>query len=74
MAEFGSIGTQMGKPYSIPKEDYIIRSARTWHTLPGAQQSDVGLSAIVEAHRIVVSELSNALENAPLISRTNRDV
>ncbi|GAA5917930.1 hypothetical protein JCM5296_007001 [Sporobolomyces johnsonii] len=48
-----SVSTQMGKPYSIPKEDYIIRSASTWHTQPGALPSDAGLSAMVEMHRIV---------------------
>jgi hypothetical protein len=50
----------MGKPYSIPKEDYIIRSARTWHTQPGAQRSDSGLSAMAEMHRIVVGGLPGA--------------
>jgi hypothetical protein len=45
----------MGKPYSIPKEDYIVRSAKTWFSQPGSQRSDSGLSAMVEMHRIVVS-------------------
>lgn len=44
----------MGKPTSIPKEDYIIRNSKNWHTHRGAQKSDVGLSAMVEMHRIVV--------------------
>ncbi|KAM0751306.1 hypothetical protein T439DRAFT_380294 [Meredithblackwellia eburnea MCA 4105] len=48
-----SISTQMGKPYSIPKEDFIIRNAKSWHREPGAQKTDVGLSAMVEMHRIV---------------------
>lgn len=45
----------MGKPYSIPKEDFIIRNAKSWYREPGAQKTDVGLSAMVEMHRIVVS-------------------
>ncbi|GAA5906540.1 Zn(II)2Cys6 transcription factor [Sporobolomyces salmoneus] len=48
-----SVSTQMGKPYSIPREDYIIRSASTWYTQPGSIPSDVGLSAMVEMHRII---------------------
>ncbi|GAA5889963.1 hypothetical protein JCM16303_004877 [Sporobolomyces ruberrimus] len=48
-----SVSTQMGKPYSIPREDYIIRSASTWYTQPGSITSDVGLSAMVEMHRII---------------------
>ncbi|GAA5983553.1 hypothetical protein JCM5350_000273 [Sporobolomyces pararoseus] len=48
-----SVSTQMGKPYSIPREDYIIRSASTWYTQPGSIGSDVGLSAMVEMHRII---------------------
>ncbi|KAL8290408.1 hypothetical protein RQP46_002666 [Phenoliferia psychrophenolica] len=48
-----SVSTQMGKPYSIPKEDFIIRNAKTWFQAPGAQKTDVGLSAMVEMHRIV---------------------
>jgi len=43
----------MGKPYSIPREDYIIRSASNWYTQPGSIPSDVGLSAMVEMHRII---------------------
>ncbi|GAA5934373.1 Zn(II)2Cys6 transcription factor [Sporobolomyces koalae] len=48
-----SVSTQMGKPYSIPREDYIIRSASNWYTQPGSIASDVGLSAMVEMHRII---------------------
>lgn len=44
----------MGKPYSIAKEDFIIRSAPTWWRGPGAISSDAGLSAMVELLRIVV--------------------
>ena len=59
----------MGKPYSIPREDYIIRSAKTWHTQPGAQRSDSGLSAMVEMHRIVVSALKDLCDRPLLIFR-----
>ncbi|SCV73842.1 BQ2448_6272 [Microbotryum intermedium] len=52
-----SISTQMGKPFSIPKEDYLIRNARTWFLQPGAQPSDSGLSAMVEMHRCVKAQL-----------------
>ncbi|BGP18069.1 hypothetical protein JCM10213v2_006120 [Rhodosporidiobolus nylandii] len=48
-----SVATQMGKPYSISKEDFIIRSAPTWHRQVGNQPSDSGLSAMVEMQRIV---------------------
>ncbi|GAA5907259.1 hypothetical protein JCM6882_008404 [Rhodosporidiobolus microsporus] len=48
-----SVSTQMGKPYSISREDYLIRSASGWHRQPGAQPSDSGLSAMVEMHRVV---------------------
>lgn len=48
-----SVSTQMGKPYSIPREDYIIRSASSWYTQAGSIPSDVGLSAMVEMHRII---------------------
>ncbi|GAA5822507.1 hypothetical protein JCM11251_006362 [Rhodosporidiobolus azoricus] len=48
-----SVSTQMGKPYSISREDYLIRSASHWHRQPGMQPSDSGLSAMVEMHRIV---------------------
>jgi hypothetical protein len=45
----------MGKPYSIAREDFIIRSAPTWWRGPGAISSDPGLSAMAELMRIVVS-------------------
>ncbi|KAK4698784.1 hypothetical protein P7C70_g7483, partial [Phenoliferia sp. Uapishka_3] len=48
-----SVSTQMGKPYSIPKEDFIVRNAKSWYREAGAQKTDVGLSAMVEMHRIV---------------------
>ncbi|GAA5974497.1 hypothetical protein JCM11641_002056 [Rhodosporidiobolus odoratus] len=48
-----SVSTQMGKPYSISKEDFLIRNASTWHRHPNAQPSDSGLSAMVEMQRIV---------------------
>ncbi|GAA6004116.1 hypothetical protein JCM10207_002434 [Rhodosporidiobolus poonsookiae] len=48
-----SVSTQMGKPYSISKEDFIIRNAATWHRQSGCQPSDSGLSAMVEMQRIV---------------------
>lgn len=48
------LSNQMGKPYSIPKEDYIIRNAAThWWQSPGTIATDVGLCAILEAIRIV---------------------
>ena len=50
-----SVSTQMGKPYSIAREDFIIRSAPTWWRGPGAISSDPGLSAMAELMRIVVS-------------------
>lgn len=45
----------MGKPYSIAKEDFVIRSAPTWWRGPGSCPSDAGLSGMVELLRIVVS-------------------
>lgn len=56
-----SVATQMGKPYSISKEDFIIRSAKTWWHEPGSQKTDVGLSAMVEMHRIVVRSERSSL-------------
>lgn len=50
----------MGKPYSIAREDFIIRSAPTWWRGPGAISSDPGLSAMAELMRIVVSVQSEA--------------
>ncbi|GAA6061307.1 hypothetical protein JCM10212_005421 [Sporobolomyces blumeae] len=48
-----SVSTQMGKPVAIPREDYIIRSASNWFTQPASIPTDIGLSAMVEMHRIV---------------------
>ncbi|SDA01519.1 BZ3500_MvSof-1268-A1-R1_Chr10-1g02747 [Microbotryum saponariae] len=66
-----SISTQMGKPFSIPKEDYLIRNARTWFLQPGAQPSDSGLSAMVEMHRIVGRMLDTLYSDTRSVSGLN---
>jgi hypothetical protein len=48
----------MGKPSSIGKEDFMIRNSKDWWKQAGALKSDIGLSAMVEMHRIVVRPLS----------------
>ncbi|KAH8918123.1 hypothetical protein BT69DRAFT_1285999 [Atractiella rhizophila] len=47
-----SLSSQMGKPYSIPKEDFIIRNSRTWHRQRASSIGDTGIVAMVQLHRI----------------------
>lgn len=54
-----STSTQMGKPFSIPKEDYILRSARSWFRQPDAQKTDGGMCGMVDMHRILVKQMSS---------------
>ena len=56
---FFSTSTQMGKPFSIPKEDYILRSARSWFRQPDAQKTDGGMCGMVDMHRILVRQTSS---------------
>ncbi|KAF9032161.1 hypothetical protein BDZ89DRAFT_1063535 [Hymenopellis radicata] len=57
-----SHSAQMGKPYSI-KEDYIIRNAETWSSLPTAIPNDAGLAAYAELQRILSRSLDLLYSN-----------
>ena len=61
----------MGKPTAIPKEDYIIRNSKDWFRQPGARPSDVGLSAMVEMHRIVGRILDTLYSDTRTVSGLN---
>jgi len=65
-----SVSTQMGKPYAISKEDFLVRNATNWWRSPGALPSDMGLSAMVEVLRIVVRPLPPSLAR-PLLVETD---
>ncbi|KAI5481117.1 hypothetical protein MNV49_005552 [Pseudohyphozyma bogoriensis] len=69
-----SVSNQMGKPYSIPKEDYIIRNAKTWFRQPGAQKTDVGLSAMAEMHRIVGRIVDTLYSDTESVSGLNANL
>lgn len=66
-----SLSAQMGKPSSIPKEDFLLRNAKEWHLQRGASKSDVGLSAMVEMHRMVSRMLDTLYSDTRSISGLN---
>lgn len=63
-----SLSAQLGKPSSIAKEDFIIRNGKNWYKQRGSIKSDVGLSAMVEMHRIVVSGYSTRQEGMAVLT------
>lgn len=66
-----SLSAQMGKPSSIPREDYILRNAKDWHKQRGSSKSDVGLSAMVEMHRMVGRMLDTLYSDTRSLSGLN---
>lgn len=46
-----SLSAQMGKPYTI-REDFIIRSSKSWHKHRSSVPDDSGITAMVDLHRI----------------------
>ncbi|EGG00764.1 uncharacterized protein MELLADRAFT_117977 [Melampsora larici-populina 98AG31] len=46
-----SLSAQMGKPYTI-REDFIIRSSKSWHKHRASVPDDSGITAMVDLHRI----------------------
>lgn len=66
-----SLSAQMAKPSAIPREDYILRNAKDWHKQRGSIKSDVGLSAMVEMHRMVSRMLDTIYSDTQSISGLN---
>ncbi|KAM0790082.1 hypothetical protein ACM66B_005410 [Microbotryomycetes sp. NB124-2] len=70
-----STSTQMGKPFSIPKEDFILRSARTWYKESGAsRRTDGGLCGMVEMHRIVGRMIDTLYSDTRSVSGLNTNL
>ncbi|KAK4051002.1 hypothetical protein OIV83_003131 [Microbotryomycetes sp. JL201] len=69
-----STSTQMGKPFSIPKEDFILRSARTWYKESSASRTDGGLCGMVEMHRIVGRMIDTLYSDTRSVSGLNTNL
>ncbi|SPO36640.1 uncharacterized protein PSFLO_02111 [Pseudozyma flocculosa] len=67
-----SISAQMGKPYTI-KEDWIVRNCRSW----GSRFSrtwDIGISALVDLHRIQSRQLDFLYSGTSSVSGLNTEI
>ncbi|KAK4050348.1 hypothetical protein OIO90_005141 [Microbotryomycetes sp. JL221] len=69
-----STSTQMGKPFAIPKEDFILRSARTWFKETNASRTDGGLCGMVEMHRIVGRMIDTLYSDTRSVSGLNTNL
>ncbi|KAM0755046.1 hypothetical protein T439DRAFT_322106 [Meredithblackwellia eburnea MCA 4105] len=73
-----SISNQLGKPYSISRDDLIIRHAKQWHLQGGTAGNnggrDLALSAVVELQKIITRAIDVLYSDMREISGLNRNL